>query len=261
MPTSRSRRSSKIARCPGLCSQPVTILASEPSGGALQPSVSASRPPLTPSRSIQTQNLPCSKTPLETIASVWLRAARTRRWSTCSGARPCDARARLTRAVSADSLEVSRVEDEADASARGYATAAVAAQVASATQIVGIVRSRGAPFPIAAPHWLLALSRPVSCETQTIVHTNKSVSGTHKKAAAGHEESARGRRPSLWSPSRAEYEQLRAAGLPHDRGGGRPRPDPRVPKVGIEPTLPEGNRILSPARLPVPPLRRVPSRS
>src|SRR4051794_33891227 len=30
----------------------------------------------------------------------------------------------------------------------------------------------------------------------------------------------------------------------------------QVPKVGIEPTLPEGNRILSPARLPVPPLRR-----
>ena len=28
-----------------------------------------------------------------------------------------------------------------------------------------------------------------------------------------------------------------------------------MPKVGIEPTLPEGNRILSPARLPVPPLR------
>ena len=28
-----------------------------------------------------------------------------------------------------------------------------------------------------------------------------------------------------------------------------------VPKVGIEPTLPGGNRILSPARLPVPPLR------
>src|SRR4029077_16601220 len=29
-----------------------------------------------------------------------------------------------------------------------------------------------------------------------------------------------------------------------------------APKVGIEPTLPGGNRILSPARLPVPPLRR-----
>ncbi len=29
-----------------------------------------------------------------------------------------------------------------------------------------------------------------------------------------------------------------------------------VPKVGIEPTRPEGHRILSPARLPVPPLRR-----
>jgi hypothetical protein len=29
----------------------------------------------------------------------------------------------------------------------------------------------------------------------------------------------------------------------------------QVPKVGIEPTLPVGNRILSPARLPVPPLR------
>src|SRR3954451_8564060 len=28
-----------------------------------------------------------------------------------------------------------------------------------------------------------------------------------------------------------------------------------MPKVGIEPTLPEGNRILSPARLPIPPLR------
>jgi hypothetical protein len=28
-----------------------------------------------------------------------------------------------------------------------------------------------------------------------------------------------------------------------------------VPKVGIEPTRPEGHRILSPARLPVPPLR------
>ncbi len=32
-----------------------------------------------------------------------------------------------------------------------------------------------------------------------------------------------------------------------------------MPKVGIEPTLPEGNRILSPARLPVPPLRLVKS--
>ena len=30
-----------------------------------------------------------------------------------------------------------------------------------------------------------------------------------------------------------------------------------MPKVGIEPTLPGGNRILSPARLPVPPLRLV----
>src|SRR5918994_429696 len=29
-----------------------------------------------------------------------------------------------------------------------------------------------------------------------------------------------------------------------------------VPEVGLEPTLPEGNRILSPARLPIPPLRR-----
>lgn len=28
-----------------------------------------------------------------------------------------------------------------------------------------------------------------------------------------------------------------------------------VPKVGVEPTLPHGNRILNPARLPVPPLR------
>src|SRR5919197_463673 len=30
-----------------------------------------------------------------------------------------------------------------------------------------------------------------------------------------------------------------------------------MPKVGIEPTRPEGHRILSPARLPVPPLRRI----
>ena len=29
-----------------------------------------------------------------------------------------------------------------------------------------------------------------------------------------------------------------------------------VPEVGIEPTRPEGHRILSPARLPIPPLRR-----
>jgi hypothetical protein len=29
-----------------------------------------------------------------------------------------------------------------------------------------------------------------------------------------------------------------------------------VPKVGIEPTRPFGHRILSPARLPIPPLRR-----
>ena len=29
-----------------------------------------------------------------------------------------------------------------------------------------------------------------------------------------------------------------------------------MPEVGLEPTLPEGNRILSPARLPIPPLRR-----
>jgi hypothetical protein len=32
-------------------------------------------------------------------------------------------------------------------------------------------------------------------------------------------------------------------------------PRERMPKVGIEPTRPEGHRILSPARLPVPPLR------
>ena len=40
--------------------------------------------------------------------------------------------------------------------------------------------------------------------------------------------------------------------------GGQARAGSRgdMPKVGIEPTLPEGNRILSPARLPVPPLRR-----
>src|SRR5205823_12951521 len=31
-----------------------------------------------------------------------------------------------------------------------------------------------------------------------------------------------------------------------------------VPKVGIEPTRPFGHRILSPARLPIPPLRRPP---
>jgi uncharacterized protein (DUF2384 family) len=29
-----------------------------------------------------------------------------------------------------------------------------------------------------------------------------------------------------------------------------------MPKVGVEPTRPEGHRILSPARLPIPPLRR-----
>jgi hypothetical protein len=34
-----------------------------------------------------------------------------------------------------------------------------------------------------------------------------------------------------------------------------------MPKVGIEPTRPEGHRILSPARLPVPPLRRCLDRS
>ena len=28
-----------------------------------------------------------------------------------------------------------------------------------------------------------------------------------------------------------------------------------IPKVGLEPTLPKGNRILNPARLPIPPLR------
>src|SRR3954454_10123793 len=32
-----------------------------------------------------------------------------------------------------------------------------------------------------------------------------------------------------------------------------------MPKVGIEPTRPEGHRILSPARLPIPPLRLVPA--
>jgi hypothetical protein len=39
---------------------------------------------------------------------------------------------------------------------------------------------------------------------------------------------------------------------------GRDRPaalNRAMPKVGIEPTRPEGHRILSPARLPVPPLR------
>ncbi len=29
-----------------------------------------------------------------------------------------------------------------------------------------------------------------------------------------------------------------------------------MPEVGLEPTLPGGNRILSPARLPIPPLRQ-----
>src|SRR5207245_7279896 len=35
-----------------------------------------------------------------------------------------------------------------------------------------------------------------------------------------------------------------------------PNSSPDMPKVGIEPTRPFGHRILSPARLPVPPLRR-----
>ena len=50
-----------------------------------------------------------------------------------------------------------------------------------------------------------------------------------------------------------------ANGVPISCAVHRPRSaeaDQSVPKVGIEPTLPEGNRILSPARLPVPPLRR-----
>src|SRR5215203_6217402 len=34
-----------------------------------------------------------------------------------------------------------------------------------------------------------------------------------------------------------------------------------MPEVGLEPTLPEGNRILSPARLPIPPLRQVGKRA
>ena len=33
------------------------------------------------------------------------------------------------------------------------------------------------------------------------------------------------------------------------------RIDQSIPKVGLEPTLPKGNRILNPARLPIPPLR------
>lgn len=32
--------------------------------------------------------------------------------------------------------------------------------------------------------------------------------------------------------------------------------EPKVPKVGVEPTRPFGHRILSPARLPIPPLRQ-----
>ncbi len=32
-----------------------------------------------------------------------------------------------------------------------------------------------------------------------------------------------------------------------------------VPEVGLEPTRPEGHWILSPARLPIPPLRRLSS--
>src|SRR5687767_4238124 len=39
------------------------------------------------------------------------------------------------------------------------------------------------------------------------------------------------------------------------RGAGDPADLIEVPEVGIEPTLPEGNGILSPARLPVSPLR------
>lgn len=38
-------------------------------------------------------------------------------------------------------------------------------------------------------------------------------------------------------------------------GKGRFVDDKMVPKVGLEPTRPHGHRILSPARLPVPPLR------
>ncbi len=33
--------------------------------------------------------------------------------------------------------------------------------------------------------------------------------------------------------------------------------NPIIPEVGLEPTLPEGNGILNPARLPIPPLRQV----
>src|SRR3990172_9282342 len=43
------------------------------------------------------------------------------------------------------------------------------------------------------------------------------------------------------------------------RSGSRMVPRfPPMPEVGVEPTRPEGHGILSPARLPVPPLRRAP---
>src|SRR6187397_2991109 len=48
-------------------------------------------------------------------------------------------------------------------------------------------------------------------------------------------------------------------GLPAGKAGVRPRCVLQgmhgVPKVGLEPTRPRGHRILSPARLPIPPLR------
>ena len=34
-----------------------------------------------------------------------------------------------------------------------------------------------------------------------------------------------------------------------------PGPFEVIPEVGLEPTLPKGNGILNPARLPIPPLR------
>ena len=75
-------------------------------------------------------------------------------------------------------------------------------------------------------------------------------------------------------PERPSVERHRRASAPAGLRGRRrrrrdqvaSRPDPassggrfEVPKVGIEPTLPGGNRILSPARLPVPPLRPAPA--
>src|SRR5439155_4852189 len=63
------------------------------------------------------------------------------------------------------------------------------------------------------------------------------------------------RTPSFTDPAWPMYPGLSAAMSASGRNRKRTGAPTQMPKVGVEPTRPFGHRILSPARLPIPPLR------